>query len=394
MSRDKLESLYKNFLEDSSVDDIKKSIGDESPNIFKILRVSNAEIRHSNFLSWLLDPTANHKLNDSVLSKFLQEIINSSDNFDESIAVEDIGIKNVEIRREWENIDLLIILDEYVLCIENKIFSGEHSDQLTRYKNIVETNFPNKSQIYVYLNPFGYSSFGESDVYLPISYQVIIDILENLNFEEIDMTVKSFIEQYLLTLKRDIMGIDENAELAQEIYKKHKELFDYIYEIKPDGVQNINTYIQDVLKSKGFKLGSVSKSYIRFFPTEMEKFIHFNKSPNGWNKGETFVFEISLYNRNQIRISLGMSDAGDEGYDREKLNEILQKLDPEGGKNKRWKHYLLQSFPYELNQFYEKTEEEIKSDFEQILEEYSINIDLLISHLNKYSKELILLKSK
>ena len=389
MSRDKLESLYKNFLEDSSVDDIKKSIGDESPNIFKILRVSNAEIRHSNFLSWLLDPTANHKLNEDVLSKFLQEIINSSDNFDESITVEDIGIKNVEIRREWENIDLLIILDEYVLCIENKIFSGEHSDQLTRYKNIVETNFPDKLQIYVYLNPFGYSSFGESDVYLPISYQVIIDILENLNFEEIDMTVKSFIEQYLLTLKRDIMGIDENAELAQEIYKKHKELFDYIYEIKPDGVQNINTYIQDVLKSKGFKLGSVSKSYIRFFPTEIEKFIHFNKSPNGWNKGETFVFEISLYNKNQIRISLGMSDAGDEGYDREKLNEILQKLDPEGGKNKRWKHYLLQSFPYELNQFYEKTEEEIKSDFEKILEEYRRNINSLIDHLNNNSEVLI-----
>lgn len=389
MSKDKLESLYKNFLEDSSVDDIKKSIGDESPNIFKILRVSNAEIRHSNFLSWLLDPTANHKLNDSVLSKFLQEIINSSDNFDESITVEDIGIKNVEIRREWENIDLLIILDEYVLCIENKIFSGEHSDQLTRYKNIVETNFPDKLQIYVYLNPFGYSSFGESDVYLPISYQVIIDILENLNLDEIDMTVKSFIEQYLLTLKRDIMGIDENAELAQEIYKKHKELFDYIYEIKPDGVQNINTYIQDVLKSKGFKLGSVSKSYIRFFPTEMEKFIHFNKSPNGWNKGETFVFEISLYNKNQIRISLGMSDAGDEEYDREKLNEILQKLDPEGGKNKRWKHYLLQSFPYELNQFYEKTEEEIKSDFEKILEEYRRNINSLIDHLNNNSEELI-----
>lgn len=389
MSKDKLESLYKNFLEDSSVDDIKKSIGDESPNIFKILRVSNAEIRHSNFLSWLLDPSANHKLNDSVLSKFLQEIINSSDNFDESITVEDIGIKNVEIRREWENIDLLIILDEYVLCIENKIFSGEHSDQLTRYKNIVETNFPDKLQIYVYLNPFGYSSFGESDVYLPISYQVIIDILENLNLDEIDMTVKSFIEQYLLTLRRDIMGIDENAELAQEIYKKHKELFDYIYEIKPDGVQNINTYIQDVLKSKGFKLGSVSKSYIRFFPTEMEKFIHFNKSPNGWNKGETFVFEISLYNKNQIRISLGMSDAGDEGYDREKLNEILQKLDPEGGKNKRWKHYLLQSFPYELNQFYEKTEEEIKSDFEKILEEYRRNINSLIDHLNNNSEELI-----
>lgn len=394
MSTEKIDKLYKQFLEDTNVEHIKEVIGNEQPNIFKILRVANAEIRHSNFLSWLLDPNENHNLKEVVLNKFLQEIINSSDSFDESVTIEDIGIENVEIRREWENIDLLIILDEYVFCIENKIFSGEHSDQLTRYKNIVETNFSDKTQIYLYLNPFGYSSYGESDVYLPISYQVIIDILENLNLDEIDTTVKSFIEQYLLTLKRDIMGIDENAELAQEIYKKHKELFDYIYEIKPDGIQNINTYIQDVLESKGYKLGSVSKSYIRFFPPEMEQFIHFNKSPNGWNKGETFVFEISLYSVNRIRISLGMSDAGDEGYDREKLNEILQKLDPEGGKNKRWKHYLLKSFPYDLNQFYEKTEEEIKSDFEDILEEYSNNINLIISHLNKYSNELLSLKSK
>ena len=121
---EELENLYKKFLEDSNVEDIKMSIGAESPNIFKILRVANTEIRHSNFLSWLLDPKGNHNLNEAVLSKFLQEIINSSDNFDESITLDDIGIKNVEIRREWENIDLLIILDEYVVCIENKIFSG------------------------------------------------------------------------------------------------------------------------------------------------------------------------------------------------------------------------------------------------------------------------------
>ena len=387
---EELENLYKKFLEDSNVEDIKMSIGAESPNIFKILRIANTEIRHSNFLSWLLDPKGNHNLNEAVLSKFLQEIINSSDNFDESITLDDIGIKNVEIRREWENIDLLIILDEYVVCIENKIFSGEHSDQLTRYKNIVETRFSEKTQIYVYLNPFGYSSFRESDVYLPISYQVIIDILENLNLDEIDTTVKSFIEQYLLTLKRDVMGIDENAELAQEIYKEHKELFDYIYEIMPDGLENVGNYIQDVLISKNYKLGSRSKQYVRFYPSEIEQFIYFNKSKNQWDKRETFLFEI-FYNKKQIRISLGMNDAGDDEYDRGKLNEILQILDPKGGRHKRWKHYLVQSFPYELNQFYEKTEEEIKSDIEKILEEYKIKIDSLIKHLNTNSKELILL---
>ena len=36
--------------------------------------------------------------------------------------IEKINLDNVEIRREWKFIDLLIILDDLVVCIENKIF--------------------------------------------------------------------------------------------------------------------------------------------------------------------------------------------------------------------------------------------------------------------------------
>jgi hypothetical protein len=389
MSSIDINKLYKDFLDDKSVQRIKESLGNEAPNIFKILRVTNAEIRHSNFLSWLLDPKANHSIGNSILKSFLDEVIKSSNEFEKDFTIQDINLENVEVRREWENIDLLIILEEYVFCVENKIFSDEHSDQLTRYKNIVNQNFPDKKKIYIYLNPLGYSSFGEAELYLPMSYQVIIDILESLDISNLDSIVRSFIVQYLVTLKSDVMGVDKNSELAQEIYLKHKELFDFIYEIKPDGVQNINNYIQQVLESKDFILGSVSKSYIRFYPKEMENYIHFNKAPNGWNKGETFVFEISLYNKNQIRISLGMSDAGDDSYDRNRLNEILQELDPEGGKNKRWKHYLLKAYPYDLNTFYDKTEEELKADFIKMLSDYESNIDSVTNHLQKFDEELI-----
>jgi hypothetical protein len=58
MSSVDINKLYKDFLDDKSVHRIKESLGNEAPNIFKILRVTNAEIRHSNFLSWLLDPKA------------------------------------------------------------------------------------------------------------------------------------------------------------------------------------------------------------------------------------------------------------------------------------------------------------------------------------------------
>ena len=40
-------------------------------NIFKVLKLEDFEIRHSNFLAWLLDPSENHELKDEFLKKFL-----------------------------------------------------------------------------------------------------------------------------------------------------------------------------------------------------------------------------------------------------------------------------------------------------------------------------------
>ena len=148
-----INKLYENFLNDGDVKKLIDKRADDKPNIFQILRVTNAEIRHSNFLSWLLDPSSNHNLGDIVLKGFIKEIINHSDMFDDEFTIENIDFVDVEVRREWENIDLLVKIDSYVFCIENKIFSDEHSDQLTRYKNKVEESFPDLKKIYIYLNP-------------------------------------------------------------------------------------------------------------------------------------------------------------------------------------------------------------------------------------------------
>ena len=39
-------------------------------NLFEILKITKAEIRHSNFLAWLLDPKGNHRLQDRFLRAF------------------------------------------------------------------------------------------------------------------------------------------------------------------------------------------------------------------------------------------------------------------------------------------------------------------------------------
>ena len=54
-----------------------------------------------------------------MLKGFIKEIINHSDMFDDEFTIENIDFVDVEVRREWENIYLLVKIDSYVFCIEN-----------------------------------------------------------------------------------------------------------------------------------------------------------------------------------------------------------------------------------------------------------------------------------
>ena len=207
MNEKKLKKLYDDLVNDQDFD--KLELGLNKPNIFEILRISKTEIRHSNFLSWLLNPKSSHGLGDVFLKRFLREIFSSDkvSNIDQ-IEVNKLDLSNVQIRREWKNIDLLIIFDDIVICIENKIYSKEHSNQLERYKNIVEKEFPKQRKSFVYLTPFGIPSENEPETYVFISYQSIVDSIDRIiDIYEDSMinSVKNYINDYSTILKREIL---------------------------------------------------------------------------------------------------------------------------------------------------------------------------------------------
>ena len=58
----------------------------------------------------------------------------SSDKFGniDQVDVEVMDLSKVEIQREWRTIDILIKLENVVVCVENKVLSKEHSNQLKR----------------------------------------------------------------------------------------------------------------------------------------------------------------------------------------------------------------------------------------------------------------------
>jgi len=98
----------------------------KNPNFFSILKLENREIRHSNFLGWLLDPKGSHHLGDIFLRWFLKDIFSSGKckSIDEFI-IDGYNLSDLKIYREWSNIDILLVGKDFVVVIENKIFSKE-----------------------------------------------------------------------------------------------------------------------------------------------------------------------------------------------------------------------------------------------------------------------------
>ena len=386
MEIQQLKKEYDFLLKNEDFD--KLDLGLKNPNIFQILKISKNEIRHSNFLSWLLDPEGSHKLGDIFLKRFLREVFSSDKFFDiDQVDVEGMDLSKVEVLREWKNIDVLIILSDVVVCIENKVYSKEHSNQLKRYKEIIENQFPKHKKTYVYLNPDGDSSESETEQFQPISYDFIVESLERIVSvfgESMNPNVKNYIKDYTTTIKREIMGTDQLTELSKKIYQNHKELFDFIFEHKPDIVDNLNLIMKDELNKRGWLLGSENKYYIRFLTEPIKDLVYYNTdTKNGLNKRESFLFEIQIQPSTNKLIFKTVISPSDSKYNVERLQDILLEID--GFRKPYGQKWLVN---------YDKKEKFIYDDVETNSEEElrkSINdfYDKIIPIINKVENKLV-----
>ena len=127
-------------------------------NIFTALNAMDYETRHSNFLAWLLDPNGTHGFGTKFLNGFLSLIAKKMPKGNEAAKLDSIlhnttGLQGAEVKREFKRADLLVVAStlRFVCLVENKIHTGEHSEQLTRYRRMVEQEFPGYQHLFVFL---------------------------------------------------------------------------------------------------------------------------------------------------------------------------------------------------------------------------------------------------
>src|SRR5438445_612442 len=100
-------------------------------NIFDALSIARAEIRHSNFLAFILDPAESHGQGQMFLKAVLMDLLRAAPAAlrpFSPIDLDGVDLKGVNVRREWGHIDLLITCEEppFAIVIENKVGSHEH----------------------------------------------------------------------------------------------------------------------------------------------------------------------------------------------------------------------------------------------------------------------------
>ena len=240
-------------------------------NIFEAVGVVRQELRHSDFLSFLLDPRQNHGLGDAFATRFLQAALRSSRG--ESLPVSPLdldvwSLDEITVQREWQHIDILLLDVEHRLAvvIENKVGSEEHSNQLARYHEVVQRTYPGWTFFGIYLTPDGEPP--THPAFLPCSYNAVGGAIESLlesRKSTMGQDVRTLLRHYHQMLHRHIMSESQIADLCRRIYHKHQRALDLIFEHRPDVQSELAGLLRKLVESTpGLHLIQASKAMLRF----------------------------------------------------------------------------------------------------------------------------------
>jgi hypothetical protein len=247
-----------------------------------------------------LDPNENHGFGSKILKKFIKgvmseySIIVNKLNLEKITDLEKIDFYDFIIKREYANIDLLLVSDEnkIVIAIENKVFSGENKDQLTKYFNFISNEneeYRNYNKIFLYLTPDGREPKKEEDKknWLSLNYDIIKNIIEfELNsiekgFSNINERTKIYLEDYYEILRSITMSADDKVkQICADIYKNNKAAIDLLIEYVQQGNGYIAEITYDALEKFNFENGQdkieiisekSQKTYICFTTKELKK---------------------------------------------------------------------------------------------------------------------------
>lgn len=313
-------------------------------NIFHATGMKNQEIKHTQFLGYLLNPNESHGLRDEFLIRFLQSLPNPEEKGRSNINILDFNLSYARITKEKtfskrqsnqkssspnkhdNRLDLLIEIPSlespekiYIIAIENKIRAKSGENQLEKYKDSINQSYESILKIPPTLL---YLSINEEDLsddsWTPILYsETIIQAINSL----IDDLHETLSDYMVFILKDYIQFINEEG--AYETENKLEEIITEIGPVTLNSIKNLLTQSPVTIEHQRLITRyEKALTYISNYDTDPRIAIlkHF-KNQFDRNSGIHNIFKefkLETSNRTWMRFSFLTDENG------RKLSEICQ----------------------------------------------------------------------
>lgn len=345
---------------------------------FEAIGMVGQEIRHCHYLAYLLNPNNPHGFADGPLRAFLNVAAEAS-GLISTLDVYARDLASVTVRREWNQIDLLIELppkfeDEkgWLIVVEAKIDAEEASHQLAKYAQLVADHYGSTDWqlIHLFLTPDGrLPSEQNQTVWAPMGFSSLTDALEGCldqRTKPIDPSTQ-LLSAYIDMMRRHHLENRKLEAIAKRLWQRHPEALKFLAEHQPDPVSKFKTFLQENVSRLAESISTqLASNTLAFVPGSPSNYLRFTidewivlpglASGNGrWTSNKSILaFELKQNSRGGYSLYSLIGPGDDET--RSKIHAAAQEV---GGYN-----------TWNLGkQFFTLTSWEITNNFEAFLEE-------------------------
>ncbi|SMP28203.1 PD-(D/E)XK nuclease family protein [Shimia sagamensis] len=294
---------------------------------FEALSVERTEIRHSNFLANVVNPRGQHGFDDTCTRALLETLVTASGEPKLLLQLHLRDLGEIEVLREWRNIDLLLRLpglqpsDDLVFAIELKVEARESAGQLKRYATTVRETWPQAKHLFYFMT-LRDDDASDPD-WISINFSSLVRNLESANNNQSgDPKARMMLESYTQMIRRKYLEDPALEDLAEKIWAKHKNALEFLTDRRPNPARELAKLLSEEVTLKSINEGletsnagltvaidSANARFIRLAVTEWDRFQSM-QSGSGWTPSNRILLcEIEVSERTlAVRMVIGRGD--------------------------------------------------------------------------------------
>lgn len=272
-------------------------------NIFDILGETRAELKHSNFLAWLLQPGNLPGAGDGMIRQLLMQLHQAGDQLPLTSLELLLGdLSDLTVSREYQHIDLLLRSAKLrlTIIIENKIDTGQHDDQLARYMASAKREDGDEQRyIGLYLTKTGDDP--QNADYCALSYAQVYAAASAVLPQVTAAKARAYLTDYLDIVRSDIMVDEQLTATVKDIMQRYGEELALIAPYLTSGEDDLRQAIwaaldQAVQNGELSYLQPGTAGYIRFRTAAMDAYFadvaDVSPAADSWANNAPYFFEL------------------------------------------------------------------------------------------------------